>query len=64
MYVKCRHCGGIIDPDTLVCLMCAREYRIIRIVSEKRLIHAQNNSRLNDASGFASGPRLPKGGQI
>jgi len=26
MHLRCLHCGGVIDPDTLTCLMCARQH--------------------------------------
>ena len=59
MYVKCKHCGGIIDPDTLVCIMCAREYKLNRVVSERRRLGLVSGSRQNDHyNGWRAGARL------
>ncbi len=64
MSVKCKHCGGIIDLDTLVCMMCAREYQLIQCIAEKR---RKQRLKLNEGVypfPYNKGvPRLPRGPQ-
>jgi len=52
MYVKCERCGGIIDPDTLICLMCARELSapkhktvMVDFATYKRITELAKNGR-------------------
>lgn len=33
--MKCKRCGGILD-ENLHCLMCAREFKVIQQISDRR----------------------------
>jgi len=60
MYGKrCKRCNGVIDPDTMTCLMCGREFKMVQVVGERRRNLVVNASRANDHyKGWQGGARL------
>lgn len=53
--MKCPRCNGLLDPE-LTCIMCAREYRLVNIISDRR---RQVITRQSLAQARTGNPGLP-----